>query len=180
MKNKLFTALVAILLAATSVYAQGHEATEEAGDLKKHSIAIELGYTYLPTATAIDGTEGSIFVPTYGLAYAYRINHKWGLGLGLNMESGNYIIEANREDLERKNVFIIAAVGSYEPLPNWAVYFGGGIELETHKNYALLRVGTEYSFELKNDWRLGPMFTVDYKLTDYSSYEFAVFIGKRF
>ena len=95
------------------------------------------------------------------------------------METGNYLIEINREDLERENVLIIAAVAAYEVVPRWAIFAGAGVEIEKHHNFGLIRLGTDYEIPLKNNWDITPTFTFDHKI-DYYSWEIVIAIGKRF
>jgi hypothetical protein len=78
------------------------------------------------------------------------------------METGNYLIEFNREDLQRENVLIIAAVAIYEILHNWGIFLGPGIELEKHHNFGVLRFGTDYIIPLKKNWIFSPVLTFDY------------------
>jgi hypothetical protein len=95
------------------------------------------------------------------------------------METGNYLIEFNREDLQRENVLIIAAVAIYEILPNWRIFLGPGIELEKHHNYGVIRFGTDYIITMKKNWIFSQVLMFDYK-RDYTDWEIAVAIGKRF
>jgi len=121
----------------------------------------------------------SVFIPTFGLEYVYRFNHKWAAAIIANMETGNYLIEFEREDLERENVLIIAAVAVFEALPGWAIFTGPGIELEKHHNFPVWRIGTDYQIPLKNNWDLTPVFSFDHKEA-YTSWELVISIGKSF
>ena len=152
---------------------EGHD------EFKHHKLVLEFGYTHIPDGYEEVKGDQSIWVPTFGLAYGYHFNHKWGTALTVNMETGNYLIEFNREDLERENVLIITAVATYEILPKWGVFLGPGIELESHHNFAVLRFGTEYIIPMKKNWNVIPVLTFDHKI-DYTSWEIAIAIGKRF
>ncbi len=153
-----------------------HDANEE---FKPHGLLLEFGYTYIPDGFEEFEGDQVIWVPTFGLSYVYHFNHKWGVGLTANMETAKYEILVDGEDVTRENVFIITALATYEILPNWGVFIGPGIEIEKHQNFAVLRIGTEYIFRIKNNWYITPIFTFDHKI-DYNSLEFAVGIGKRF
>lgn len=157
----------------------GHET------LKKHRLAVEFGYTHVPDgfeevhSESEEQANGSVWVPTFGIEYLYRFNHKWSAALTVSMEAGNYLITYNREDLQRENVLIIAAVADYEILPRWSVFAGGGMEIEKNQNFGLVRLGTAYSFPLKKNWDIAPTVSFDHKI-GYYSYEFVVAIGKSF
>lgn len=158
---------------------EGDKAHEKQHELKRHSITVEFGYTHIPDGyEEIEGDQ-SVWVPTLGLAYGYQFSHKFKTAFMLNLETGNYLINVNREDLNRENVFIISVVAVYELAPNWGIFAGPGIELEKHHNFAVLRFGTDYTFPLKNEWFLTPVLTFDHKI-DYFAWEVALGISKRF
>lgn len=182
LKFRIPATLIIVMIATSAVLAQAHDehdSHEDSHDFLKHSLALEFGYTYIPEGFShVEGDE-AIFVPTWGLAYSYRFNHKWGFSLMANVETGKYLISVNREDIPRENVFIFTTVATYELAPNWGLFFGPGIELESNKNFPVFRIGTEYGFELNNNWKLAPMLTFDYKI-DYTSLELAIALAKRF
>jgi len=185
MKKIALVSLITFIAISKSLFGQEHHQdskthqNEGHDEFKRHSLVLEFGYTHVPDGFEEEPGDQAIWVPTVGLAYAYHFNHKWGVGLTANMETGNYLIEVNREDLIRENVFIFTVVASYEILPNWGVFAGPGIELEGHHHFAVLRFGTEYIVPLKNNWIILPILTFDHK-TDYTSWEIAIAIGKRF
>ena len=90
---------------------EGHDA------FKHHKLLFEFGFTHIPDGYEEVQGDQAIWVPTFGLAYGYHFNHRWGAALTVNMETGKYLIEKDSEDLERKNVLIITAVATYEILP---------------------------------------------------------------
>lgn len=180
-KNLKASILIGILfLINPSLYAQhDNESKSEAHELKRHRIALEAGYTFIPDAYDEFPGDSYVFVPSIGIEYVYRFSHKWAAGITVNMETGNYLIEFNREDLPRANALIIAAVAIYEVLPRWGVFLGPGIELESHHNFGLIRMGTDYLIPLKNNWDIAPVLTFDHKI-DYTSWEIVISVGKSF
>ena len=156
---------------------QSHE--NHSGEFKKHRVALEFGYVHVPDAYEEEPGDQSVFIPSIGIEYLYRFNHKWGAALTANMETGNYLIEFNREDLARENVAIIAAVAVFEIMPHWGVFTGPGIEIEKHHNFFVWRVGTDYQVPLGNNWDITPVFSFDHK-DAYTSWELMISIGKQF
>jgi hypothetical protein len=185
MRKVVLVSIIASFALSNSLLAQEHHQDNENhqneghDEIKHHSLALEFGYTHIPDGFEEVKGDQVIWVPTFGLAYVYHFNHKWAAGLTVNMETGNYLIEFNREDLERENVLIITAVATYEILPNWGVFLGPGIELESHHNFAVLRFGTEYVIPMKKNWAVAPVLTFDHK-NHYTSWEIALAIGKKF
>jgi hypothetical protein len=170
-----------IVIAQEENNAESHtnKTQDEHHEFKKHSLVFELGYTHIPDGYEDEAGDHDIWVPTLGIAYTYYFNHKWGAGLTVNMETDSYLIEFNKAELHRENVFIIAALAKYEIVPNWGVFLGPGIEIEEHHNFGVIRIGTEYAIPLKKNWMLSPILTFDHK-TEYTSWEIAVGIGKKF
>jgi len=159
----------------SNVYAQEETSTHHE---EKHLIALTFGYSYIPKGSEEDQTETTgVFVPSIGLDYMYRIHQRWEIGLMADVELGNYVIR--QTELNRENAFIIAAVGLYKISNGWSVFGGVGIELEKHKNLAILRLGTDYSFGLGKGWIVAPGITYDLK-EGYDSWSISVAIGKGF
>ena len=137
---------------------------------KRHKLALAVGYTHIPEGVdEVEGDKG-VWVPALGLDYYYRLNEKWKIGLAADIEFGEYLIVD--KDLNRHNAFILVALAGYELVPFWAVFAGGGIELEDHKNLGVLRLGTEYEFMFQRDWLIAPGLLADFKweFTSWSVY----------
>ncbi len=165
------------LLGTLPVIAQ--EENEEREQEKRHSLAFVVGYTHIPEATKHGKTEESVFVPTLGLDYLYEFDEKWFVGAAFDIELGKYEVDYEDDEITREIALVFAGLVGYEVLPGWAVLAGPGIELEKNKNIFVFRFSTEYTFELRNDWGLFPVFTYDFK-KEYGSYELGVGLKKRF
>jgi hypothetical protein len=154
-----------------------HEKSHEEELHKRHKLTLAFGYTHIPEGVEGEGGEKGVWVPGLGLDYFYRLNEKWEVGLAADIEFGEYLIID--KDLNRHNAFILIALAGYEVIPRWAVFGGIGIELEKHKHMGVLRAGTEYEFELKNDWLIAPGILFDFK-EDFYSWSIYAAVGKRF
>ncbi|MEQ8713391.1 MAG: hypothetical protein RIC80_10255 [Cyclobacteriaceae bacterium] len=144
----------------------------------KNLIAATVGYTYIREAGELGATEADgFFVPTIGLDYFRKVHTKWEIGLMLDLELGQYLII--KKELERERAFIAAFAGAYKVTPNFQLVAGAGIELEKHKNLAILRLGAERQFNLGNEWRLGPAFFFDFK-EGYDTWSLSLSLGKEF
>ncbi len=185
MRKIAFVSIIALFGLSNSLLAQEHHQDtnthqdEGHHEFKRHKLLFEFGFTHIPDGYEEVKGDQDVWVPTFGLAYGYHFNHKWGTALTVNMETGQYKVERNSEDLERKNVLIITAVATYEILPKWGVFLGPGIELERQHNFAVLRFGTEYIIPMKKDWNIIPVLTFDHKV-DYTAWEVSIAIAKRF
>ena len=146
---------------------------------KKYKLSFALGYTHIPAAFEHGEKEASVFVPGIGLDFFYSINHKWGIGLVADLELGEYLVDFNRKDLNRERALILGILGTYELMSHWELLFGGGIEIEKHKNLGIIRLGMEYEIPIGKDWSLAPALFFDFKEA-FSTWAFSMTIGKRF
>ncbi len=144
-----------------------------------HSLAFVFSYTHIPAATKHGKTEEAVFVPTLGLDYFYEFHEKWFVGAAFDIELGKYEVDYEGDEITREVAIVLGAMVGYEVLPGLGIYTGPGIEFETNKNIFVFRFTTEYTFELKNDWGLFPIFSYDFK-KEYSSYALGVGLKKRF
>jgi hypothetical protein len=177
--------LLLFILSTTIIYAQhaetndnAHESAQEES-LDKFKLLATLGVTHIPAAFEHGHESKEVFVPTIGLDLFYHINHHWSLGIMADLELDEYIVEFNRDDLEREKAFILTLMAGYEVQPHWEVLIGGGIEMEHNKNLGVIRFGTEYSIPFKNNWLIAPSFFFVYK-EEYSTWALAIGIGKSF
>ncbi|WP_194766773.1 hypothetical protein [Tamlana sp. I1] len=174
--NKVFASLLVFSLFTLSVFAQEeNEFTSE----KKNQINFVFGYTHIPSAFEDGDREDPVFVPTIGLDYFRTLNEKWVLGMILDLELANYIVEFNREDLERDKALLVGVLAGYKVIEELTIMAGPGLEFEDHKNLFVMRIGAEYEIELGNSWLLLPSIDFDFK-QEYTSYGLNVGIGKKF
>lgn len=159
--------------------ALAQEESEEVELDKRNSLAFVFGYTHIPEATKDGKVEEAVFVATIGLDYFYSLNEKWSVGVVFDTELGKYEVDYEDDEISREIAVVLGALVGYEVIPGWGVLAGPGIELEQNKNLFVLRFGTEYTFELGNDWGLFPSFTYDLK-KEYSAYALGVGLKKRF
>jgi hypothetical protein len=149
----------------------------EAERFAKHKIGVSVGYTHIPEgADDVDDDKG-VWVLTLGLDYQYRLNEKWSVGGVFDIEFGEYLIIDKH--LGRENATVVAALGTYEVMPNWGVYAGGGVEFEKHRNLGVIRIGTEYAFPLGGGWIIAPSVLADIK-EEFNSLALAVAVGRWF
>tara|TARA_R110002050_G_scaffold195593_1_gene330459 strand:+ start:68171 stop:68698 length:528 start_codon:yes stop_codon:yes gene_type:complete len=174
--KSLFLSLLFLVGVTPSIISQEQESTEEPET--QHLISASFGYTFIPKATEIGGTEAKgVFVPSIGFDYFYRIAPKWEIGTMIDLELSDYLIL--EKDLEREKALVVAVLGAYKLTKHINVFAGGGIELENHHNLAVFRFGTEYIHYFNNGWILGPAFFYDIK-EGYDTWSLAVAFGKEF
>ena len=169
-----FASSLILLVASLSIFAQ--EASE-----KKNRIAPLVGYVFVPEQIEEGGTEGRI-IPTFGVDYERILSPKWAIGSFNDIELSSYFITDPDEDagvLKREVVFITTICAIYTIMDYWTVYGGAGGEFETHKNFFVVRVGTEYEIPIRNEWDVTLGLSLDHKEV-YNSIGFTIAFGKRF
>ncbi|MEN8157143.1 MAG: hypothetical protein ABFS10_09335 [Bacteroidota bacterium] len=144
----------------------------------RHQLAAGFGFTFIPVAGGLGDTEArGLFVPQIGLDYFYHIHGRWGGGLMADYELDHYMIV--EQQIEREHALLLILAGEFKITEHWAVFAGGGVEIEPHDHLGVVRLGAEYSIVLKKNWVLLPMLYFDFK-ENYDTWSFAVSIGKRF
>ena len=141
-------------------------------------LGVSFGYTYVPKAGEIGGSEATgVMVPSIGLDYFYKISPKFEVGTMIDLELANYLIF--EKDLSREKALIVSAVGVYALMGELNVIAGGGVELEKHKSFGVLRFGMDYSWTFKNNWLLAPGVFYDLK-EGYNTWAVSINFGKEF
>ena len=137
MMAKAIVALVTLAICAGPLAAQEHEAH---GALKRHRIGVLGGVTWVPNGSQVEAS--TIFAPTIGLDYDYKLSERFGVGLYNDFQLSSYVVETHEgTDVERENAFITAVVGVLEATHWLEFYAGPGIELEKNANYWLVKFG---------------------------------------
>lgn len=155
---------------------------EEKGEkakIEKQSFAsVTLAYGIVPQGSNEDNIEKGHLVPAAGADYLYRVAPKWEVGIMVDFEFATYVIP-RENNLIRERAFITVPVLAYNILPPWSLFVGYGIEFEKHKNLGIFRLGTEYSFPLKNRWIVPVGIFLDVK-ERYENFSFSVGLGRSF
>jgi hypothetical protein len=165
---------IAIALHVSFVIAQEEISDKE----RKHFLSGTFSYGIVPAGSAEDNITDGHLVPAIGFDYLYRVASKWEVGIVADYELATYVIP-RKENLKRERAFIVSALTAYNIFPTWSAFAGVGIELEKHKNFAIIRLGTEYSIALKNRWVIPIGIFVDFK-EGYESYSVGAGIGRSF
>jgi len=151
---------------------------EGEGEELRHFISLSFGYTYIPDGAELGTTEADGFlVPSVGLDYMYKVTPRWEIGIMMDIELDHYLVVD--KELERENAFIAVLVGLYKVSPRFSLFAGGGIEIESNENLAVLRVGADTPIPIGREWILAPTLIFDFK-EGYDTWSFALAIGKEF
>jgi len=174
-KNK--TLLILAFFLTFTCFAQEENKTDNENG-KIHKLALVFGYTHIPSAFEDGDERKSVFVPTIGLDYFVQFAKGWKIGAVFDLELNNYIVDFNREEIERENALVTGVLVGYEFKNRWSLLLGPGIEFEKNENLLILRASVEYEFEFGENWGLFPSINYDFK-EEYSTYSVNIGISKR-
>ncbi len=180
--RKLLTSLF-LILAVQFVFGQEHENENTHHDFKHFRAAALLGHAFIPEAKT--ETASFILIPTFGFDIQYWFNHKWGVALKNDIEFASYTVESKDgadNVIVREYPVIIAAPVLFSPWEDSHFTFiaGPGIEIDSHTNFYVIRVGVGSEFEIGNDWDFSPELIYDLKDGHINSLTLALDVGKRF
>ncbi len=153
--------------------------TEHEGPSHRHKVTLVMANSFLKNDFD-DEPNSILIVPTFGLNYDFFFHPKWGVGFHSDIVLQQFKVESHdgHEELLRENPVALVAVGLFKPIPSLTLIAGYGIEIETHENIQLLRLGVEYGFHLPGNWELGFALEFDRKINTYSSWVFGAGFSK--
>lgn len=158
------------------------EGEERQEKIKRNRLSAMMGFTFVYSTVPSDSEvlDRGKLIPTIGINYMYRLKPRFSLATLNALELSSYtIVEKDATEVQREFAFITVIAGIYEVLPMWSIAAGAGIEMESHQNFYVLRLGTEYEVPIRNDWDVSFALEYDYK-EEYSSVAFLISFGKRF
>jgi len=176
--SKDFTAyklLPLLLMVAGAAPAQEPESDEFKPKIRG---AIMMANTHVPNAT--EGGKKMAIIPTWGFDFDYFFHRRWSGALQGDIKLQSFEIEdKNKVELERTNPFAIAAVIHYHALRHWSFFVGPGYELESHENFFLVKVGTEYSFEITENFEIALNLIYENKEEVYDAWTYGIAFNKK-
>lgn len=179
MKFKKLLTTIFLILTVQFVYAQV-DVNEDHHGFKHFRVSALMGQAFSPEAKT--ETSSFLLIPTFGVDIQYWFNHTWGIALKNDLEIAIYSVEESSKNIEREYPFIMAVPVLFSPWENnhFTFILGPGIELESHQNFSVLRVGVGSEFEIGNHWDFSPELIYDLKNGRINSLTLALGVGKRF
>jgi hypothetical protein len=164
-----------LLLSASTTLAQEKEAEEHKPKIRG---AIMMANSHIPKA--YEGEKKVTIIPTWGADVDYFFHPRWSVALQADIKLQSFEVEEeNNVFLERSYPFAFATVLHYHALRHWSFYMGPGYELESHENLFLVRAGTEYSFEITEDFEIALNLIYENKEEVYDAFTFGIAFNKK-
>jgi hypothetical protein len=171
--KKLFV-LMMIASAGRLVMAQETESEEFKPIIRG---AVMMANSYAPHAT--EGGKEVIIIPTWGFDADYFFHPRWSVALQGDVKLQSFEIEEEQTTLERSFPVSVTGVLHYHALHHWSFYVGPGYEFESHKNLFLVRAGTEYSFEITENFEIALNLIYENKEEVYDTWTFGIAFNKK-
>ena len=176
MHKLLFITLFLVALASSS-FAQEGEIGEAENHRRQIRAAIMMANSHVPNG--FEGDTKVSVLPTWGFDVDYFFHRRWSVALQGDVKIQRFEVETESGELERSFPVAFAGVIHYHALRHWSFYVGPGIELEKSENLFLVKIGTEYSFELTEDFEIALNLAFENKDNVYDTWTFGVAFNKR-
>ncbi len=170
------------ILLGLSAISQDHvdDQKNEDHEFKRNRISVIIGHGHVFGAETSSG-RSVITIPTWGIDYVYRIDHRFGVALKSDIEIFEYIVEDQEgTNITRENPIIISALFTYHLKSNFIFFTGPGIEFEKNHNFFIYRIGANYEFHIANHWDFAPEVIFDIKDGSIGSFTWGIGFGKSF
>jgi len=173
MKMRMYFTLSFIVLLHTGIIC-----AQEVAEFKpKVRGAIMMANSHIPKAT--EGGKSVHVIPTWGFDVDYYFHPRWSVALQGDVKLQSFEVEENNVELERSYPVAMVAALHYHALRHWSFYAGPGYEFESHENLFLLRVGTEYSFEITENFEIALNLIYENKDEVYDAMTFGIAFNKK-
>jgi hypothetical protein len=139
--------------------------------------AIMMANSHVPKAT--EGEKSVHVIPTWAFDVDYFFHPRWSVALQGDIKIQSFQVEDNNVELDRTNPITFAGVIHYHALRHWSFFAGPGYEFEEHENLSLIKVGTEYSFEITENFEIALNLIYENKQEVYDAWTFGIAFNKK-
>jgi hypothetical protein len=155
---------------------------QEKGSLEesesKHILSIAIAHGHVNKGV-IENEQQWVSLPSWELAYNYRLSEKFMIGLHGDFISEQYVIEErDGKFIEREYPYSLIIVGTYKILARLGLEVGGGIEFSPGEDLNFLKLGLEYAVPLANGYETILLIGYDNHINTYDSYNIGLGIAK--
>ena len=173
LKMQFFIVLVLIGLCSVSIAQEG----EKKAFKPKIRGAIMMANSHVPTAT--EGGKTVTVIPTWGFDVDYFFHPRWSVALQGDIKIQSFEVEDGHTSLTRTNPVALASVIHYHALRHWSFYLGPGYEFESHRNLFMVKAGTEYGFEITENFEIALNLSYENKEEVYDTWTFGIAFNKK-
>lgn len=165
----------------------GHE------EFKHHYIGFHIGHTHVSSGIS-NGERKWLTLPSFGLAYVYGFNEKWGIGIHSEMIVEDFLVQGSSQEnkmvrsssgeqitvIERGRPIAVAVIGIYKVHKHIGLILGGGMEFSEHEDFGLIKIGAEFPYHFAPGWEMFGTLSADLKIDAYNSFSFGFGVARLF
>jgi hypothetical protein len=170
------TTVLPLVISLTTQFAMAQESESKAHQQKIRG-AIMMANSHIPKAT--EGENEIVIVPVWGFDVDYFFHPRWSVAIQGDVKLQSFEVEYEGVELERSYPFASTLVLHYHALRHWSFYAGPGYEFESHKNLFLMKLGTEYGFEITEDFEIALNLMYENKDGVYDGWTFGIAFNKK-
>ena len=167
-----------------SEHHEGHgEATHE---FRHHKIGIMIGHSHVSQGVVEDGRKFQV-LPSWEFAYSYSFNHKWFLGVSVDVILEDFEVERigksgdNPDDIIlREKPVAPALTGGFRPTKHSTFALGIGAEFASGETFFLTRFSYEWATEINERWEFLVPLTYDLRWNAYDVWNLGVGVAYMF
>ena len=163
-----------LLLAAGVTLAQEKEEEEFKPKIRG---AIMMANSHVPKS--YEGDKKVAIIPTWGVDVDYFFHPRWSVAIQSDIKLQDFEVKVEDKELERNMPVALVGVLHYHALRHWSFFAGPGIELEKNENFFLVRAGTEYSFEISENFEIALNLIYENKDEVYDTWTFGIAFNKK-
>jgi hypothetical protein len=168
--------LLSMLLLLCAGVALAQEKEEEEFKPKIRG-AIMMANSHVPKS--FEGDKKIAIIPTWGVDVDYFFHPRWSVAIQSDIKLQDFEVKVEDKELERIMPVALVGVLHYHALRHWSFYLGPGVELEKSENLFLVRAGTEYSFEITEDFEIALNLIYENKEEVYDTWTFGIAFNKK-
>lgn len=139
--------------------------------------AIMMANSHAPHA--IEGGTNVYVIPTWGFDLDYFFHPRWSVALQGDLLLQSFEVDENNAKIERSYPFSLSPVIHFHARRHWSFYGGPGYEFERHESLFLIKLGTEYSFEITESFEIALNIFYENKQEIYDSWTFGIAFNKK-
>ena len=170
---KKYRLLIVLLFFATAV--AGQDKGEEFHSQIRG--AIMMANSHVPQA--LNGNYSNTIIPAWGIDVDYSFHPHWSVAIQGDIKMQSFEVKDGDTFLQRTDPVSFAGVLHYHFIPRWSLFAGPGYEFEKHENLFIMKVGTEYSFEINKNFEIALNLNYENKEGIYDSWTFGIAFNKK-
>lgn len=169
--------ILCILISAGAGFVMAQETENSEAFKPKIRGAVMMANSNVPHAT--EGGKEVVVIPAWGFDVDYFFHPRWSIALQGDVKLQSFEVEEEQTTLQRSYPVTLTGVLHFHALHHWSFYVGPGYEFETHENLFLVKVGTEYSFEITENFEIALNLIYENKEEVYDAWTFGVAFNKK-